>query len=239
MSDNRVTLNAIENRIVKTFYFNLADVMAAGKQEGLPLELSSSQIEDLSRITVCALLLDNGYVQLGTSAAADLLNFDSERGRGAARNNAFNQLWPLFGFEMRNKITMDKVVGDDGKRPVADLVNGTSKDAVCEEDDGCPTERARLQREWREMRAKLAELAPKEPEPETPPTPACKVFTEEERKTLDILVTFAEGTSQKLTSLIYAVRGRTGAYPVTMELHKASSELRNAATLLTRSKNHY
>lgn len=158
MSDNRVTLNAIENRIVKTLYFNLADVVASGKQEGLQSELSTSQVEDLSRITVCAMLLDNGYVQLGTSAAADLQNFDSERGRGAARNNAFNQLWPLFGFEMRNKITMDKVVGHDGERSVADLVNGTSKDAVCEEDDGCPTERARLQREWRQMKARLALL---------------------------------------------------------------------------------
>lgn len=33
-----------------------------------------------------------------------------------------------------------------------------SKDALCEEDDGCPTEKAVLQRQWREQRLALQNL---------------------------------------------------------------------------------
>lgn len=33
-----------------------------------------------------------------------------------------------------------------------------SEDAVCEEEDGCPTEGARLKREWRQLQSRRAEL---------------------------------------------------------------------------------
>lgn len=40
--------------------------------------------------------------------------------------------------------------------PQGEAVAQERGDAVCEEDDGCPTEGARLKREWRQMRAQLA-----------------------------------------------------------------------------------
>lgn len=48
--------------------------------------------------TIAFLTLDNDYTVLGSSACVDPVNFDEEIGEELAFENAFNKLWPLFGF---------------------------------------------------------------------------------------------------------------------------------------------
>lgn len=52
--------------------------------------------------TVCALKLRNGFVVIGTSAAASPENFDQAIGRRIARDNARNQIWALEGYVLRS-----------------------------------------------------------------------------------------------------------------------------------------
>ena len=51
-----------------------------------------------STVTLCNITLDNGYSVRGESACVDPANFNREIGEKIAHDNAFNKLWPLFGF---------------------------------------------------------------------------------------------------------------------------------------------
>lgn len=51
-----------------------------------------------SRSTICAIELDNGFIVYGQAACVDPASFDPEIGRKLAYANAFDKLWPLFGF---------------------------------------------------------------------------------------------------------------------------------------------
>jgi hypothetical protein len=51
-----------------------------------------------STVTICNITLDNGFSVRGESACVDPANFDSQIGNELAHKNAFDKLWPLFGF---------------------------------------------------------------------------------------------------------------------------------------------
>lgn len=48
--------------------------------------------------TICNITLDNNFSVRGESACVDPANFNKEIGEKIAYDNAFNNLWPLFGF---------------------------------------------------------------------------------------------------------------------------------------------
>jgi len=54
--------------------------------------------------TVCAMILQNNYVLVGTSAAASMANFDQEIGRNIAYRNAREQIWHLQGYLLKQKL---------------------------------------------------------------------------------------------------------------------------------------
>lgn len=51
-----------------------------------------------STVTICSITLDNGYSVRGESACVNPANYNKEIGERIAHDNAFNALWPLFGF---------------------------------------------------------------------------------------------------------------------------------------------
>ena len=55
-------------------------------------------------VTVCAITLLNGFVVVGTSAAASPANFDEDIGRQIAYRNAREQVWALAGYALRDKL---------------------------------------------------------------------------------------------------------------------------------------
>ena len=55
-------------------------------------------------LTICVLVLKNGFTVTGESACASPENFDAELGRKIARANAVNKVWPLMGYELRSKL---------------------------------------------------------------------------------------------------------------------------------------
>ena len=54
--------------------------------------------------TICSLVLQNGFVVVGKSAATSLDNFDEEIGRKVARENAREQIWELAGYLLKQKL---------------------------------------------------------------------------------------------------------------------------------------
>ncbi len=72
----KVTKESIEKRIVGCDYFVLPN----------------------STVTVCNLILENGYSVRGESACVDPRNFNMEVGRNLAYRDAFGKLWDLEGY---------------------------------------------------------------------------------------------------------------------------------------------
>jgi hypothetical protein len=94
----RVTLEDIEGAIAAVYYFNAHDAVAATKPAAQPLS------DQLKRLTVCMMVMSNGYVVIGESAAGDRGKLQSRLGRKLAYENAVRQLWPLMGFALRDKL---------------------------------------------------------------------------------------------------------------------------------------
>lgn len=72
----KVTKEGIEARIVKTDYLVLPN----------------------STVTLCNIVLDNGYSVRGESACVDPRNFNLEIGQNLAYKDAFGKLWALEGY---------------------------------------------------------------------------------------------------------------------------------------------
>jgi hypothetical protein len=72
----KVTKEGIESRIAKTDYLVLPN----------------------STVTLCNIVLDNGYSVRGESACVDSRNFNMEIGQNLAYKDAFAKLWALEGY---------------------------------------------------------------------------------------------------------------------------------------------
>lgn len=72
---DRVTADYIRSRIVATSYMQI-----------------------LGTVTICCLVLDNGYSVRGESACVDPANYRQDIGEKLAHDDALRKLWPLFGF---------------------------------------------------------------------------------------------------------------------------------------------
>jgi hypothetical protein len=60
--------------------------------------------QPLYLLTFCVLVLRNGFTVTGESACASPENFDAEIGRKIARQNAIEKMWPLMGFNLKQKL---------------------------------------------------------------------------------------------------------------------------------------
>lgn len=56
-------------------------------------------------LTICVLLLSNGFTVTGESACVDPANFDADLGRRIAREDAKNTIWALEGYLLKSKLT--------------------------------------------------------------------------------------------------------------------------------------
>ena len=108
----RVIPADIENEISAEFYFTAADgakgaAAAAGGSYDPPVSIRHDDNRadlSLSLLTICVLILRNGFTVTGESACASPENFNAELGREIARKNAVDKLWPLLGFRLRDAL---------------------------------------------------------------------------------------------------------------------------------------
>lgn len=55
-------------------------------------------------LTICTLTLRNGFTVTGESACVSPENYDKEIGERVAFENAFNKIWQLEGYVLKNKL---------------------------------------------------------------------------------------------------------------------------------------
>ena len=89
----RVTLDGMKARVYEEHYFT------AGEAVSTDLRHSSLDV-----LTICVLVLDNGWTLLGKSAPASPENFDADKGKLFAYEDALRQLWPLEGYLLRDRL---------------------------------------------------------------------------------------------------------------------------------------
>jgi hypothetical protein len=103
----RVTVADVEANIASEHCFTAADGVAGshaqvvGGQVGIAAHESP---QALGMLTICVLVLRNGFTVTGESACASPENFNADIGRQVARANAINKIWPLMGYELRSKL---------------------------------------------------------------------------------------------------------------------------------------
>jgi hypothetical protein len=103
----RVSLQDIKDQIDLESY-TTADRLVADR------EVKLSQVEKLSVMTVCTLVMKNGWIVLGKSAPADPKSFNPELGQKLAYEDCIRQLWPVIGYHLRQtlyEVELDEAMG--------------------------------------------------------------------------------------------------------------------------------
>ena len=107
----RVMPGDIEGNIKSEHYFTAAEGLMAsigitGRTPGYRTvdDIADLIPKELDLLTFCVLVLQNGFTVTGESACASPGNFDAEIGRQIARQNAINKIWPLMGYELKQRL---------------------------------------------------------------------------------------------------------------------------------------
>jgi hypothetical protein len=111
----RLTPDLIESKIVRTTFIN--GLAAANYMSGEPNKVGFKKMDGkytpvfenamdaaLGTLTICILVLENGFIVTGESACASPENFDAEIGQKIARENARNKIWMLEGYLLKEKL---------------------------------------------------------------------------------------------------------------------------------------
>lgn len=95
----RVTPAALKAEILSEWYINGGTgVVPDSFQPPVPAN------SPLHLLTICVLVLRNGFTVHGVSACASPENYNEEIGRRIARENAEREIWPLLGFRLRDQL---------------------------------------------------------------------------------------------------------------------------------------
>lgn len=99
----RVSLADMEGQIANETYFTAGDAVRALKME-MTRALNDGD-KPLDVLTICILVMRNGFTIIGKSAPASPENFDAEKGKRFAYEDAIKQLWPLEGYALRERLS--------------------------------------------------------------------------------------------------------------------------------------
>ena len=91
----RITLDYMKSQIKTTYYIDGATI--AGHANHIDWH-DKSAAPNLHVLTVAMIVLKNGFVILGKSAPLSPANFDANKGRTFAYEDALRQAWPLYAF---------------------------------------------------------------------------------------------------------------------------------------------
>ena len=94
----RVTLQSMKDKIHDENYINLGEALY-GNDDGV------DRTHPTYLMTLCVLTMTNGFTVIGKSAPASPENFDADKGRTFAFEDAIKQLWPLEGYALREHLS--------------------------------------------------------------------------------------------------------------------------------------
>jgi N4 Gp49/Sf6 Gp66 family protein len=97
----RVSLVDIEAAIKERYDTTGLQAVVGAEGYGKAPSLHDSPLRLLS---ICILVMRNGFTIIGKSAPASPENFNPELGRKFAYEDAVRQLWPLMGYALRDRL---------------------------------------------------------------------------------------------------------------------------------------
>lgn len=109
----RVTPADLQANILSVHYFTALDGVRKVTEEAMDRAKVHRDVSgipeyppraELALLTFCVLVLKNGFTVTGESACASRENFDAEIGRKIARANAEQKIWPLMGYELKQRL---------------------------------------------------------------------------------------------------------------------------------------
>ena len=101
-----VSKEAIEAKIKSVYYFNGADAVKSAFVD--PSALPADDLANLGLTTHCIIILENGFKVEGVSACVDPAIYDEQKGRQYAYENAFNKIWELEGYLLKQNLYEQK-----------------------------------------------------------------------------------------------------------------------------------
>ncbi|WP_454844085.1 Gp49 family protein [Pseudomonas gorinensis] len=104
----RITPDELQANIVGEYFFTAADGVQAAFSSQDELTRLTGAHGELALLTFCVLVLRNGFTVTGESACASPENFNEEIGRKIARKNAEQKIWPLMGYELKQRLQDSK-----------------------------------------------------------------------------------------------------------------------------------
>ncbi|MBF8733091.1 hypothetical protein IRZ59_21920 [Pseudomonas guariconensis] len=108
----RITPADLKANIATEHYFTALDGVVgefANSGCGVTEESRAELGKSLGLLTFCVLVLKNGFTVTGESACASPENFDAEIGRKIARANAEQKVWPLMGYELKERLHQQRL----------------------------------------------------------------------------------------------------------------------------------
>lgn len=100
----RVTPADIEANIASEHYFTASDGVDGATMRRERRRPGDTIPVSLDLLTFCVLVLKNGFTVTGESACASPENFDAVIGRKIARQKAIQQVWPLLGYALKDRL---------------------------------------------------------------------------------------------------------------------------------------
>ena len=101
----RVTPADIEDNIASEHYFTAGDGVDGATMRRERKRPGDTTPVSLELLTLCVLVLRNGFTVTGESACASPENFDAELGNKIARANAVKKVWPLMGYALKERLS--------------------------------------------------------------------------------------------------------------------------------------
>jgi len=98
----RVTLKEIEDSIAGVFYTS-GDFLIDGAGEIAPGCDMETMKDEAKWMTICTIVLKNGFMVTGDTTPANKENYDPELGKKFSYDQAFKKLWPYFGFLLKTR----------------------------------------------------------------------------------------------------------------------------------------
>ncbi|MBZ6397042.1 MULTISPECIES: Gp49 family protein [Pantoea] len=110
MTERKITPELIQSKIRSVHYINAGRAVLAALAPDASLDLRT--MGELSLVTVCIIELENGFKVEGTSACVDPSNYNEEIGQKCAFDNAFEKIWPLEGYLLKETLYQERETRD-------------------------------------------------------------------------------------------------------------------------------
>ena len=94
-----VTKASIEAKIRGVYFINAGAAIKASNDS-----YTQRDLEELNLVTICIIILENGFKVEGVSACVDPANFDAIIGKEEAYKNAFDKIWEIEGYLLKQKM---------------------------------------------------------------------------------------------------------------------------------------